>query len=183
MKKRQFFTGIYSRRQILVLALLGLVLISLPSCAKDDSEIALLSIDPQARFELSPYLYMQFMEPLGTTDGSIDAAWDFMEDRWRTDFIETTKELAPTMIRWGGCFCSYYRWKEGIGPIEQRPPMYNLLWGGIYNNQVGTHEFLEFCEEINAEPMICVNFESDGRPYWQKKSKGASSLWYGTRSR
>jgi len=172
MKKRQFFTGIYSRWQILVLALLGLVLISLPSCAKDDSEIALLSIDPQARFELSPYLYMQFMEPLGTTDGSIDAAWDFMEDRWRTDFIETTKELAPTMIRWGGCFCSYYRWKEGIGPIEQRPPMYNLLWGGIYNNQVGTHEFLEFCEEINAEPMICVNFESDGRPYWQKNQKG-----------
>ena len=34
-------------------------------------------VDPEPRFELSPYLYMQFMEPLGTTDGSVAAAWDF----------------------------------------------------------------------------------------------------------
>jgi len=40
-------------------------------------------IDPAPRFELSPYLYMQFMEPLGTTDGSVAAAWDFGRDRWR----------------------------------------------------------------------------------------------------
>ena len=37
-------------------------------------------IDPEPRFPLSPYLYMQFMEPLGTTDGSVAAAWDSLRD-------------------------------------------------------------------------------------------------------
>jgi alpha-N-arabinofuranosidase len=68
-----------------------------------------IEIDPSVRFELSPYLYMQFMEPLGTTDGSVAAAWDHLHNRWREGFIEVSKELAPTLMRWGGCFSSYYR--------------------------------------------------------------------------
>jgi len=67
---------------------------------------ASISIDPKPKFVLSPYLYMQFMEPLGTTDGSVDAAWDFGADRWREDVVEITQELAPTLMRWGGCLCS-----------------------------------------------------------------------------
>src|SRR5215471_14516999 len=63
-----------------------------------------IAIDPTPRFELSPYLYMQFMEPLGATDGSIEAAWDHLHDQWRDDVIQVSKELAPTMMRWGGIF-------------------------------------------------------------------------------
>jgi alpha-L-arabinofuranosidase len=131
-----------------------------------------LEIDPMPRFELSPYLYMQFMEPLGTTDSSVDAAWDFNHDCWRQDVIDITKELAPTMLRWGGCFISYYRWKEGVGPLDQRKPMVNQLWGGIYNNQVGTHEFVDFCRQTGMDPLICVNFLSDGRKNWAISPKG-----------
>jgi alpha-N-arabinofuranosidase len=133
---------------------------------------ALLSVDPQPRYELSPYLYQQFMEPLGTTDGSVAAAWDFGRDCWREDVIEVTKKLAPPLLRWGGCFASYYRWKEGVGPREQRQPMLNLLWGGVETNQVGTHEFIDFARRVGAEPFFCVNFESDGRKYWMKDPKG-----------
>ena len=39
-----------------------------------------IRIDPTPLFELSPYLYMQFMEPLGATDGSVEAAWDHLRD-------------------------------------------------------------------------------------------------------
>ncbi|MBN2128382.1 MAG: twin-arginine translocation signal domain-containing protein [Sedimentisphaerales bacterium] len=131
-----------------------------------------ISVDPEPRFDLSPYLYMQFMEPLGVTDGSVDAAWDFGADRWREDVVEITQELAPTLMRWGGCFCSYYRWKEGVGPMDRRRPMLNQLWGGIYNNQVGTREFVEFCRRVAADPLIVVNFESDGRTYWATSPKG-----------
>jgi len=99
-----------------------------------------IEIDPKPRFALSPYLYMQFMEPLGTTDGSVAAAWDTARDRWREDVIEVTKSLSPSLIRWGGCFCSYYRWKEGVGPRDERRPMLNLCWGGVETNQVGTAE-------------------------------------------
>jgi alpha-L-arabinofuranosidase len=136
-------------------------------------EKTLLAVDPRPRFELSPYLYMQFMEPLGTTDGSVEAAWDFWHDCWREDVVEVTRGLAPPLMRWGGCFSSYYRWKEAIGPRERRVPMHNLLWGGIESNQVGTVEFVDFCRQVGAEPLMCVNFESDGRQRWAVSPKGS----------
>jgi alpha-L-arabinofuranosidase len=132
----------------------------------------MLAVDPEPKYDLSPYLYMQFMEPLGTTDGSVAAAWDFLHDRWREDVVEVTRELAPTLIRWGGCFSSYYCWREGVGPREQRVPMYNLLWGGVETNQVGTHEYIDFCRQVGAEPLLAVNFESDGRQHWAHPPKG-----------
>ena len=58
-----------------------------------------LEIDPTPKFQLSPWLYMQFMEPLGVTDSSVEAAWDHGSDRWREDVVQVTRELAPGMIR------------------------------------------------------------------------------------
>lgn len=129
-------------------------------------------IDPRPTFNLSPDLYMQFMEPLGTTDGSVEAAWDHMREDWRADVVDITTELAPPLIRFGGCFSSYYRWREGVGPRCRRQPMHNLLWGGIESNQVGTHEFVQFCRRVGAQPFFCVNFESDGRHYWAYPAHG-----------
>ena len=131
-----------------------------------------LTVEPAPLFELSPYLYMQFMEPLGATDGSVEAAWDHLADRWRDDVVAVTRDLAPTMMRWGGIFADFYRWREGVGPRDKRPPMLNLLWGGIESNQVGTAEFVGLCRTVGAEPLICVNFESDGRQQYMK-AKGS----------
>src|SRR5215510_16017038 len=60
-----------------------------------------LVINPAPGFELSPYLYMQFMEPLGATDGSVEAAWDHLAEQWRDDVVAVTKKLGPPMMRWG----------------------------------------------------------------------------------
>jgi alpha-N-arabinofuranosidase len=125
-------------------------------------------VDPHPLFELSPYLYMQFMEPLGATDGSVEAAWDHLHDQWRDDVVAITGELGPTMMRWGGIFADFYRWREGVGPRDARPSMLNLLWGGIESNHVGTGEFVDLCRRVGAEPLICVNFESDGRKQYMK---------------
>src|SRR5215468_9088926 len=65
-----------------------------------EADSQLIAIDPAPRFPLSPYLYMQFMEPLGATDASVEAAWDHLRDDWREDVLEVTRELAPTMMRW-----------------------------------------------------------------------------------
>ena len=127
-----------------------------------------IAIDTKPLFELSPYLYMQFMEPLGATDGSVEAAWDHLRDDWRDDVVEITRQLGPTMMRWGGIFADFYRWREGVGPRNARPSMMNLLWGGIESNQVGTGEFVDFCRRVGADPLICVNFESDGRQQYKK---------------
>jgi hypothetical protein len=47
-------------------------------------------VDPRPMFEISAFLYMQFMEPLGSTDGSVKASWDYDRDDWREDFVEAT---------------------------------------------------------------------------------------------
>jgi alpha-N-arabinofuranosidase len=131
-----------------------------------------IAVDPAPLYELSPYLFMQFMEPLGATDGSVEAAWDHLRDDWRDDVVAIARELAPTMMRWGGIFADFYRWREGVGPRDRRPSMLNLLWGGIESNQVGTAEFVDLCRRVGAAPLICVNFESDGRKQYMMNVRG-----------
>jgi len=109
--------------------------------AGPQSENAIV-VDPNPQFPISPYLYMQFMEPLGTTDGSVEAGWDYEKDQWRTDFVEATRDLSPGVIRFGGLLSRYYKWREGVGPPEKRPWMRNYVWGGKETNRVGIHEFV-----------------------------------------
>lgn len=162
------------RRAIQILGVAAAAATGLPHIvAAETKSEPLLEIDPAPRFDLSPNLYMQFMEPLGVTDGSVEAAWDSQHDRWREDFVDVTRQLAPPLLRWGGCISSYYRWKEAVGPRPQRVPMENLLWGGWESNQVGTAEFLDFCRQVGADPLICVNFESDGRQRWTRSPHGS----------
>jgi alpha-L-arabinofuranosidase len=131
-----------------------------------------INIDPKPKFDLSPWLYMQFMEPLGVTDSSVEASWDHGRQRWKPELVDVTRELAPGMIRWGGLLSAYYRWKEAVGPRDQRKPMYNICWGGIETNQVGTAEFVDFCKRVGSDPLMCVNFESEGDPAFLKTPMG-----------
>jgi len=131
-----------------------------------------ITVDPKPQFELSPWLYMQFMEPLGVTDSSVEASWDHGKQRWKQGLVEVTQELAPGMVRWGGLLSAYYRWKEAVGQRDQRKPMYNIVWGGIETNQVGTAEFVDFCKLVGADPLMCINFESEGDPNFLKTPMG-----------
>jgi alpha-N-arabinofuranosidase len=80
----------------------------------------------------------------------------------RSDVVAALKALAIPQVRWpGGCFADEYHWRDGIGPRESRPSMINTHWGGVVeNNHFGTHEFLDFCEQVGAEPYICLNVGS-----------------------
>ena len=129
-------------------------------------------VNPTPLFEISPLLYMQFMEPLGSTEPSVEGAWDYDRDDWREDFIACVSDLAPDMIRWGGIFNRYYKWREGIGPVDKRPWMYNHQWEGKETNRVGTHEIVGFCRRVGAQPILGVNFESDGFEHFKKTAHG-----------
>ena len=131
-----------------------------------------LVIDPTPLFDISPRLYMQFMEPLGVTDSSVEAAWDYQSDNWREDFVKTTTSLAPGVLRFGGLFSRYYKWREGVGPADRRPQMRNYVWGGKETNRVGTAEFVNFCKRVGAEPLYCVNFMSDGDKRYTRTGEG-----------
>ncbi|MPQ33161.1 alpha-N-arabinofuranosidase [Clostridium estertheticum] len=80
----------------------------------------------------------------------------------RNDVVQALKELKIPVLRWpGGCFADEYHWKNGIGKPESRPKMINTHWGGVVeNNNFGTHEFFELCEQLETEPYICGNVGS-----------------------
>ena len=132
-------------------------------------------VDPKPLFDISPHLYMQFMEPLGVTDGSVEASWDYDAGDWRGDFLDVVRELAPDVVRFGGLFSRYYHWREGVGPVAKRPSMRNYVWGGKETNRVGTHEFVDFCRRVGAAPLYCVNFLSDGEVRYRAAPEGNRS--------
>src|SRR5258708_15584468 len=103
-----------------------------------------LRIDLAPKFELSPYLFLQFMEPLGVTDGSVEAAWDHQRDDWRADVVEVTREVGPTMVRRGGIFTHFYRWREGVGPREGRRSRVDGVRGGVESHQNRTGDVYTF---------------------------------------
>ncbi len=131
-----------------------------------------ITIHTERKAEISPYIFMQFMEPLGTADSSVDAGWDYLNECWQPELLRVTKELAPPMLRFGGAFSSYYHWKEAVGPRDGRIPMHNLCWDGMFSNQVGTAEVAEFCRAVGAEPLFVVNMESDGLMRWAYPKPG-----------
>jgi len=81
---------------------------------------------------------------------------------YRNDVTAALKALNLPVLRWpGGCFADEYHWKDGIGPRASRPSMINTHWGSVVeDNSFGTHEFLNFCELIGAEPYVCLNVGS-----------------------
>jgi alpha-N-arabinofuranosidase len=80
----------------------------------------------------------------------------------RNDVVAALKKLKIPNLRWpGGCFADTYHWKDGIGPKEKRPAMVNKWWGGVTeNNSFGTHDFLNMCELLGAQPYLAANIGS-----------------------
>lgn len=80
----------------------------------------------------------------------------------RNDVVAALKNIEVPVLRWpGGCFADEYHWQDGIGPREERPTQFNSHWGGVVeNNHFGTHEFMDLCEQIGAEPYIAINVGS-----------------------
>jgi alpha-L-arabinofuranosidase len=80
----------------------------------------------------------------------------------RNDVLDALKKLKVPNLRWpGGCFADTYHWKDGIGPKDKRPTIVNTWWGGVTeDNSFGTHDFLNMCELLGAEPYLSANVGS-----------------------
>jgi alpha-N-arabinofuranosidase len=83
-------------------------------------------------------------------------------DGYRKQAVEYLRELGIPVLRWpGGCFADDYHWRDGIGPLAQRPKRVNIHWGGyVEDNSFGTHEFIGLCRLLNAEPYFAGNVGS-----------------------
>ncbi len=81
----------------------------------------------------------------------------------RGDVIELVKDLDVPIVRYpGGNFVSAYNWEDGIGPKDQRPTRLDLAWHTSESNQVGIHEFADWCESVGTEMMLAFNLGSRG---------------------
>ena len=79
-------------------------------------------------------------------------------DGLRSDVLEASGRLRYSNIRYpGGNYVSAYRWRDGVGPVEERPGRYDPAWNSVEPNTFGTNEFIGFCRQLAAEPYLVVN--------------------------
>jgi alpha-L-arabinofuranosidase len=122
---------------------------------------------PDAKTVINKNIYGHFAEHLGHCiyDGLYigDSSQIIPNtDGVRNDIIAALKKLKVPVLRWpGGCFADTYHWKDGVGPKKERPTMINKWWGGVTeDNSFGTHDFLNMCERIGADPYLAGNVGS-----------------------
>ena len=115
--------------------------------------------DPKAHLEISGegkgtfYLDMVSLLP--------DQTWK--NHGMRVDLSESLNALHPKFLRFpGGCwvegddFAHMNHWKNTIGNIDTRTPLWNI-WGYNATNGLGFHEYLQLAEDLGAEPLYCIN--------------------------
>ena len=114
---------------------------------------------------------------LAEGSGHLDLDWamlragDAVEGTFNPTTIDLLREFEVTSIRWpGGNFANQYRWRDGVGPLEERPVVPNCNWGGLEPNYLGTNEFLRFCTLAEIEPLITV-------PAWKQIPPEEAAAW------
>ncbi len=144
------------------LSILLVVFLSLQAQEKNN----LFLHQDKSTVKINKEIYGQFAEHLGRCIyGGIfvgDTSSIPNIEGYRKDVVEALKEIQIPVLRWpGGCFADTYHWKDGIGPKKDRPSIVNVFWGGVTeDNSFGTHEFLNLCEILGAEPYISLNVGS-----------------------
>ncbi|RLL83634.1 alpha-L-arabinofuranosidase C-terminal domain-containing protein [Mesotoga sp. BH458_6_3_2_1] len=102
----------------------------------------------------------------GAGEVCLDMISLFPEENWngmRVDLLNMLEELRPGFVRFpGGCLVegdsleNAYRWKDTIGPVEERKANYNL-WGYHQSYGIGFSEYLLLSERLEAEPIPIFN--------------------------
>jgi alpha-L-arabinofuranosidase len=88
--------------------------------------------------------------------------WNNQPNGFRKDLMQMLVDLNPKFLRFpGGNYVegdtvqARFDWKKTIGPIEERHG-HPSPWGYRSTDGLGLLEFLEWCEDMNAEPVLAV---------------------------
>jgi len=115
--------------------------------------------DPKAHLEITGEgkgsLYMDMV--------SLMPALTWKNHGLRVDLAEAVNALHAKFFRFpGGCwvegddFKHMFHWKNTIGNIDTRTPLWNI-WGYNATNGLGYHEYLQMAEDMGAEPLFCIS--------------------------
>jgi len=148
-----------------IIGLVGLALCAAASAAENES--IRLGVDvSKSGAKIDRHIFGQFAEHLGR--GIYEGVWVGPDSKIpntrgiRNDVVEALRAIKVPNVRWpGGCFADEYHWRNGIGPRDQRPATLNPNWGGVIEpNTFGTHEFMDFVQQIGAEAYLSINVGS-----------------------
>jgi alpha-N-arabinofuranosidase len=138
------------------------VALTAPAIAAEKVE---LSVDAsRAGAKIDRNIFGQFAEHLG--HGIYQGIWVGPDSTIpntrgiRNDVVAALKALKVPNVRWpGGCFADEYHWRNSIG--AQRTVTLNPNWGGVTEpNSFGTHEFMDFLDQIGAQAYVSANVGS-----------------------
>ncbi|XP_021733703.1 alpha-L-arabinofuranosidase 2-like [Chenopodium quinoa] len=83
---------------------------------------------------------------------------------FRNDLMEMLLKLKPRFLRFpGGCYVegnfltNAFRWKETVGPWEDRPGHLGDVWNYWSDDGLGYLEYLQLAEDLDVEPVWVVN--------------------------
>jgi alpha-L-arabinofuranosidase len=148
-------------RRTVVATALASPLILRAAAAADDLKARIRINTENTRGEIDRKIYGNFIEHLGRCiDGGVFQEGSKLStaEGYRRDVLEAVRGLDVSLLRWpGGNFSSNYHWLDGIGPRDDRPPRLEMAWGTVESNRFGTHEFLNYAEQLKTEPYICAN--------------------------
>ncbi len=145
-----------------------LIYATFTSSAKAGEKIELSVDTSKTGAKIDRNIFGQFAEHLG--HGIYDGIWVGPDSTIpntrgiRNDVVAALRELKVPNVRWpGGCFADEYQWRNGIGP--HRVVTLNPNWGGVIEpNKFGTHEFMDFLDQIGAQAYVSINVGS-GTPH------------------
>lgn len=159
----------FSRREFVKLAAAASAASLIPSLAYADSGSKTQRVIVHTERPIGtirPELHGHFAEHLGScVYGGLWVGKDSPVPNingYRKQAVEYLRELGVPVLRWpGGCYADDYHWRDGIGPVAQRPKRVNIHWGGYVEDcSFGTHEFIGLCRLIGAEPYLAGNVGS-----------------------
>ena len=116
--------------------------------------------------QVDPRIYGSFIEHLGrAVYGGIyepgHPAAD--ENGFRQDVLDLIRDIQVPIVRYpGGNFVSGYNWKDGIGPVDQRPAKLELAWRVLEPNKFGTDEFCDWAKKAQTDVMMAINLGTGG---------------------
>jgi alpha-N-arabinofuranosidase len=149
-----------SRRTVVATALASPLILRTARSA-DDVRARIKVNTENTRGAIDRKLYGNFVEHLGRCiDGGVFQEGSPLSNAagYRRDVLEAVQGLDVSLLRWpGGNFSSNYHWMDGIGPRDERPRRLEMAWGTVETNRFGTHEFLDYAEQLKIEPYICAN--------------------------
>jgi len=138
-----------------------------------------------------------FFEVVGKGSGVFNIGAVSLQDAnafhgMRRDVIECLKAMHVKLLRFpGGCFSEFYNWKDGLLPVDKRPPIgpargregFIFHYSDGYDmHEFGIDDFMALCHELGCEASITVRMgegSHDEASAWVEYCNGGKDSKWG----